>query len=51
MYDGILLAVGHSVYKTDGAASLRRYGKPSHIFYDVKSLFAADESDFRLYGA
>jgi UDP-N-acetyl-D-galactosamine dehydrogenase len=47
-YDGVILAVTHDSYREAGAAALRRYGRPGHVFYDLKSVFARDESDLRL---
>ena len=47
-YDGIILAVAHEKYCKAGAAALRSYGAPDHVFCDLKSIFARDESDLRL---
>ncbi|WP_263289557.1 Vi polysaccharide biosynthesis UDP-N-acetylglucosamine C-6 dehydrogenase TviB [Tateyamaria pelophila] len=47
-YDGVILAVAHDSYLEAGAAALRGYGRPGHIFCDLKSVFARDESDLRL---
>ena len=47
-YDGVVLAVAHDSYREAGAAALRRYGRPGHVFCDLKSVFARDESDLRL---
>jgi len=47
-YDGILLAVAHDNYRDAGAIALRGYGAPDHVFCDLKSIFARDESDLRL---
>jgi len=47
-YDGIILALAHDEYRQQGAAALRRYGGPGHVFHDLKSVFRIDESDFRL---
>ena len=47
-YDGILLAVAHDNYRNAGAIALRSYGAPDHVFCDLKSIFARDESDLRL---
>jgi len=48
VYDGVLLAVAHDIWRDAGAAALRRYGRDPHVFCDLKSVFAADESDLRL---
>ncbi|MDC0564774.1 Vi polysaccharide biosynthesis UDP-N-acetylglucosamine C-6 dehydrogenase TviB [Amylibacter sp.] len=47
-YDGVILAVAHDSYLEAGASALRGYGRPSHVFYDLKSVFGRDESDLRL---
>ena len=47
-YDGVILAVAHDSYREVGAAALRGYGRPGHVFCDLKSVFARDESDLRL---
>lgn len=47
-YEGVILAVAHDSYRDAGATALRRYGIPGHVFCDLKSIFALDESDLRL---
>jgi UDP-N-acetyl-D-galactosamine dehydrogenase len=47
-YDGVVLAVAHDCYRSAGVASLRDYGRTDHVFCDLKSVFACDESDLRL---
>ncbi len=47
-YDGVVLAVGHDNYREAGAAALRNYGRSEHIFCDLKSVFARQDSDLRL---
>jgi UDP-N-acetyl-D-galactosamine dehydrogenase len=47
-YDSVILAVAHDSYREAGAAALRGYGRPGHVFCDLKSVFTRDESDFRL---
>ena len=47
-YDVVILAVAHDSYREAGAAALRGYGRPGHVFCDLKSAFARDESDLRL---
>lgn len=47
-YDGVVLAVGHDNYREAGAAALRNYGRSEHIFCDLKSVFASQDSDLRL---
>ncbi|MDO8837355.1 MAG: Vi polysaccharide biosynthesis UDP-N-acetylglucosamine C-6 dehydrogenase TviB [Parvibaculum sp.] len=47
-YDGIVLAVAHTQYREMGAATIRALGRAGHVLYDLKHVFAADESDLRL---
>jgi UDP-N-acetyl-D-galactosamine dehydrogenase len=47
-YDGIIMAVGHEKFKKLGATGVRSFGKSGHVFFDLKSVFMADESDIRL---
>lgn len=47
-YDGIVLAVAHAEFRASGAAGVRGYGRSAHILYDLKTVFAAKESDLRL---
>ena len=47
-YDGVILAVAHDSYRKAGAAALHGYGRPDHVFCDLKSVFPRDESDLRL---
>lgn len=47
-YDGIILAVAHDHFRDRGSPWARTFGKPNHIFYDLKSVFRADQSDMRL---
>ena len=47
-YDGVILAVAHDSYRDVGPTVLRGYGGLDHVFFDLKSVFARDESDLRL---
>lgn len=47
-YDGIILAVAHSDFLSIGAKGIRDFGKDTHVFYDLKSVFSVAESDLRL---
>ena len=47
-YDGIVLAVAHREFKALGVAAIRAFGKANHVLYDIKYLFAPQDSDFRL---
>jgi UDP-N-acetyl-D-galactosamine dehydrogenase len=47
-YDGILIAVGHQVFKDFGISKIRAFGCENHIIYDLKYLFEKNEVDLRL---
>ena len=47
-YDGVILAVAHDAFRDGGASKLRAYGKDPHVFCDLKSVFAEEDSDLRL---
>jgi len=47
-YDAIILCVGHDEFKKLGAKTIRSFGKPGHILYDVKYVLNKDEVDGRL---
>jgi UDP-N-acetyl-D-galactosamine dehydrogenase len=47
-YDAIVLAVGHNEFKAMGVRKIRRWAKKVHVLYDVKYLFAGDQTDGRL---
>jgi len=47
-YDAVVIAVGHDEFKATGARKIRRWAKAVHVLYDVKYVFAADETDGRL---
>ena len=47
-YDGIILAVAHTKFQELGAKAIRGYGRPEHVFFDLKGLFQKADSDLRL---
>jgi UDP-N-acetyl-D-glucosamine/UDP-N-acetyl-D-galactosamine dehydrogenase len=47
-YDAVVLAVSHDEFKDMGIRNVRALAKKNHVLYDVKYLFAADQSDGRL---
>ncbi len=47
-YDAIVLAVGHRQFTDLGAAGIRRWGRPLHLLFDVKSVLPRDAVDARL---
>lgn len=47
-YDGIVLAVDHREFKEMGVKAIRKFGKETHVLYDVKHVFGSKDSDIRL---
>ncbi|MFK7956116.1 MAG: nucleotide sugar dehydrogenase [Lysobacterales bacterium] len=47
-YDAIILAVAHKTFSDRGLKKLKRFGKPNHVFFDIKSVFPSDQVDGRL---
>lgn len=47
-YDGVVLAVAHDVFRAAGPATLRSFCRDAGVFYDLKSVFARNDSDLRL---
>ncbi len=47
-YDAIMIAVAHQQFREMGSATLRSFGRPGAVLFDVKYLFPAEESDGRL---
>jgi len=47
-YDAIVLAVSHKKFKEMDAVSIKAFGKPNHVLYDIKYLLNAEEVDGRL---
>jgi UDP-N-acetyl-D-glucosamine/UDP-N-acetyl-D-galactosamine dehydrogenase len=47
-YDAIVIAVGHDLFKQLGPRKIRRFGRKTHLLFDVKYLFPADDTDQRL---
>ena len=47
-YDAIILAVSHKQFFEMGVDFIKKHGKSSHVFYDVKSVFPLIDSDLRL---
>lgn len=47
-YDGIILAVAHTEFAQMGVSAIRDLGRDNHVLYDLKYLFAKDDTDIRL---
>ena len=48
VYDAVIVAVPHDEFKQAGAEAVRAYGHERAVLYDLKSIFAVDDSDLRL---
>lgn len=47
-YDGIILAVAHHQFKEMGIETIRGFGSPNHVVFDLKYIFPAEATDLRL---
>ena len=47
-YDAIILAVSHRQFAAMGITTIRSFGKPGAVVYDVKHLFPKEQVDGRL---
>lgn len=47
-YDGIILAVAHQEFVQMGIEAIRDLGKDNHVLYDLKYIFAKNDTDIRL---
>jgi UDP-N-acetyl-D-galactosamine dehydrogenase len=47
-YDAIILAVGHDAFKTLGLEAIQNFGKPTHVFMDVKAVFPKTDGILRI---
>ena len=47
-YDGVLVAVAHSQFQQAGVTAIRRLCRDKGVLFDLKSVFAPEESDLRL---
>jgi UDP-N-acetyl-D-galactosamine dehydrogenase len=48
VYDAVVISVGHALFKKMGAPGIRALGKKTHLLFDVKYLFPANQTDQRL---
>lgn len=48
MYDAIIIAVAHDWFKKLGIDSIRQIAKRDALVFDVKGMFPADQTDWRL---
>jgi UDP-N-acetyl-D-galactosamine dehydrogenase len=47
-YDAIIIAVAHDEFKQLSLETIKAFGKPNHLLYDVKYLFTQSQVDGRL---
>ncbi len=47
-YDAVVLAVSHDEFKALGIRKIRAFARKTHVLYDVKYMFAPDQTDGRL---
>ncbi|MDX2478025.1 MAG: Vi polysaccharide biosynthesis UDP-N-acetylglucosamine C-6 dehydrogenase TviB [Gammaproteobacteria bacterium] len=47
-YDAIVLAVSHQEFIDLGVGTIRKFGKPEHVLFDIKYMFPAEQTDGRL---
>jgi UDP-N-acetyl-D-galactosamine dehydrogenase len=47
-YDAIVMGVAHQEFRKMGVAQIRALGKKTHVLYDIKYVFKAEEVDGRL---
>ena len=47
-YDGIIIGVGHSKFKSMGIDYIKSLCKINHVIFDLKSLFKKKQSNFQL---
>lgn len=48
IYDGIIVAVSHKIFKKMGINTISKLCKKNHVIFDLKSLFPKDQVDLRL---
>jgi len=48
VYDAVVISVGHTLFKELGVRKIRALGKKTHLLFDVKYLFDANQTDQRL---
>jgi len=47
-YDAIIVAVAHQAFREIGVDAIRAWGRPGHLLFDLKYLFAREAVDLRL---
>ena len=47
-YEAVIVAVAHSAFREAGIDTIRGYGRPGSLLFDVKGVFPRDQVDLRL---
>jgi UDP-N-acetyl-D-galactosamine dehydrogenase len=47
-YDAVVMGVAHDEFRKMGIAKVRKLGRKTHVLYDIKYVFRADQVDGRL---
>jgi UDP-N-acetyl-D-galactosamine dehydrogenase len=47
-YDGIVVAVAHDEFAAMSVEQIKKFGKKTHVLYDIKNVFPASDVDGRL---
>lgn len=47
-YDAIIVAVAHQAFRELGIEAIRAWGRPGHLIFDLKYVFARESVDLRL---
>jgi len=47
-YDAVVMGVAHDEFRKMGIAKVRKLGRKTHVLYDIKYVFKADQVDGRL---
>ena len=47
-YDGIIIPVGHKIFKKIGVKTISKLCKKNHVIFDLKHIFSKDQADLRL---
>ncbi len=48
MYNAIIIAVAHDTFAAMGIETIRSYGRQDALVFDIKGMFPADQTDWRL---
>ena len=46
--EGVVIKIEEAIQDTKGIKKIKSFGKKDHVFFDLKSIFNKEDSDFRL---